>query len=1044
MADNKYSEISSMLSEEQKIALVADLGCAANDAFNALGVPHAERASLDALNGEYGGAAECPDFSSLTASWNLKLIEQAAGDAALRADTKRFDLISLPQSALRTGARAVGMSEDPYLNAKAIDACVSALESSGAAACLTGCGVRAIDVEYTDADVDPRLLGNVLVRSVDAVLRTKKPAAAEFSLARLRGGYKDINARIMSRMTESKYAKAFIASDAPEETFRTGIADGTTFFAGASAAALRSALNNHRRMKEDVEHGAIGAEELDKAIAQGTALSEEALDKAVCKTLEFVGSIAGRERTRSARAQDEQIKTALSAARESIVMIKNADGALPVSHKIKLATVGERICDVSDVKGVAQRQCAAHGGIYVGHADGYKAAAERSDELIPDAVALAQRSDVVLVFVGHGKQRGEKFTGGDTLALPANQAALLDALVKTGKKIIAATVGNVLPSMDFVDAVAGAFVLPTGGAQTARALFELLFGDVSPSGRLTATAYFAADEYFGKQRSDVAAGRYKIGEFIGYRRYTTENVKVGYPFGHGLTYGKFVYSNLKTLVDSVEVTVKNVGTRTAAEVAQLYVGKKDSVVVRPARELKGFAKVEVEPGRSVQIKFPINAAMLEIFDPASGKRRTENGVYDLYIGASADDIRLTGAITVNGENLTSGGDKLADYLPSVSNILSNGYRMSALTGENASGAFKSARPSDGSASLEKLFADEFGEQFDDEPDELDRDDEMLEYSDDTVTVKTIADGFAAYALANGIKTDGATAYELFAAFAASRVVLLRCGKSEFDTLVTLLSGYFSCPQGIDDASDYNGHDDIFGGGTSALVGAAEFAAQHRDRVTVAAFDNVRAHMLGKIFTPFIRYATLPDDIKVFYGENKRELDFPNNVWFVMRLADEKCSVPAYVADMATVVFPKLSIVRPTDSNTRIAAPDRYRFVAACRRAERNYELDEDQWKKIDRLERFVSSRAPFVIGNKLCVQTEKFIAVLLECGVEPLDVLDRTVAAKLVPHAATALDGKLTSDDGGLITVLCGIFGDDDTARIKAAVRGMSALKEGV
>ena len=221
MNEIEHTEIVSRLTEEQKIALVADIAVAANDAFNAAGVPHLERASLDELNVEYGGAAECPEFSDLACSWDIKLIEQAASDVVLRADTSRYDLVSTPSVALRTGARAVGMSEDPYLNAKIADACVSAIDGAGAAACLVGCGVRAIDTEYLDAKLDLRAVGNVLARATEAVLRTKKPTAAEFVYARLRGDYKDVNARIVSRLLASAHVKAALAVDAPEEIFRS-------------------------------------------------------------------------------------------------------------------------------------------------------------------------------------------------------------------------------------------------------------------------------------------------------------------------------------------------------------------------------------------------------------------------------------------------------------------------------------------------------------------------------------------------------------------------------------------------------------------------------------------------------------------------------------------------------------------------------------------------------------------------------------------------------------------------------------------------------
>lgn len=1023
------TDIISKLSDEQKIALVADVFSAASDAFGAAGVPHLERTDLDTLDLELNADAASPDFSALATAWNPKLAEFVAESVLSRADTARFNFVATPSLSVKTGPCASGMSEDPYLIAKITDAYVSAIEKSGARPCLTGCTLDQTETEYLDPRADDAVIYDVLARAAEAVIRAQKTAAAELSLRALKGDWKAVNMQIAERATSAK--NTFVLRDAPEESFLGRLTDDNILFTGASVSALRSALKNYERMKEDVEHGSVGAEELEKAVAAGTAVSRDTLDTAVDGVIDRIRILSARGGAFVPKTDDECRSAALYAARECIVMLKNAN-ALPLGSGVKLAVVGELAKDYVGMQNAVTAVCGAMGASFVGYADGYKLGGERSDDLIASATALAQSADAVLAFVGLGRKSDLRFSRHESINLPADQHALLDGIRKTGKKVIAAVVGDRLPNMKFDGAADAILFVPFGGGQTVKALCEIIFGAISPSGKLTSTAYDDADAYFEDQKQAVAAGRYKIGGFFGYRRYVSENRKVKYPFGFGLSYGKFVYSGLKIAEDNVELNVKNTGSVAAGEAVQLYIGKKSSQTVRAARELKGFAKVFVDPGKTVHIKFPLNSAMLEVYDRTDGKKKVEAGLYDIYICASATDVRLTGSVEFSGVKLEKSGDKLADYLPTVSNIVDDGYRMNAVS--DGSSQFRSARPADGDISYAKLFSEEFDATDDDETDaDADVDEDIIDFLDESVTVKTTADGLIKCAASMGVGIDPHTAYEITASFFASRVVMLRCDEAEFDMLHAAVCEYFGCPVCLDDTSTCADSDDILGEGDSALVGALAHAAAHRNSVTVAALDNVKPDSIGKIFTQFIRYSTAPDNIRVTFGAAKRSLEVTRNVWFMMRLANGKCEFPAYVAEMSEVVIPKIFAVTATDA--KAYAPDFVQFLAACRRAENKFELDEAQWKKIDKLEAFAAERCAFKLGNKLCVQIERFASALLECGVDMSDVLDTVVADKLVPHIASALDGKLTAEDGSLADVLDGIFGSGESARMKLTAR---------
>ncbi len=1043
------------MTEDQKIALVADFNAAAGEAYTALGLPKTESATADDINRVYGGATAYPDLSRLAESWNVKLAENVVTDLLKRNGTEKFSLVRTPSVAVKLNPYSSGLSEDPYLNSKFAGAFATAIENCGGAACVGGLGLNNIDVEYLDRAPNAALLSNVVARPFFSVVNNRAPSALSISYSRVKGEYKDVNTAVAARMLNMNALKYAIAENVYEEAMRSGLSQSKLLFAGASASAIRAALKNYSRMKEDVERGSVTLGELEKAVAAGTAISDEMLYMAVDKVIDFIGAIVRvrdvygnsaadgdgeGENAPAPRPEDRGKQFSLLASQESTVLLKN-DGALPVTNAVKVATFGQIAREYADFDGAVARLCNQRGCSYSGHADGYALDADRSDELLENVAALASSADVVVAFVGLGARREARLAETKSVKLPANQRALIAELEKSGKTLIVAAAGGVLPDVSTCGAPNALLYAPLGGCRGAEALFNIIFGVVSPSGKLAFTAYANTDETFARQKSEIAAGRYKIGEFVGYRRYATEGTNVGYPFGHGLSYADFAYSNLKINDGSVEVTVRNNSARAGFEVAQMYVGKRDSAIVRPLRELKGFAKVMIAPNAAVQITFPINAAMLETFDVADGTRKTEGGVYDVYIGSSSTDIRLKGEITIAGATLQSRGDMLSDYLPAISNIASGEYKLNtvAKSAPENGGGFKSARAGE-SFSYERLFEDEFGTDEDEEVySDGDGDDDISVYLDDDVTIKTIADGLISFASSKGCKIDADSARELIGAMTATRAVLLDCDENTFERVAEVVCGYFGCPVFKDDISDCEDGDALFRGGAEVgVVAAAKYAAGRREAATFVALYGVVPSRLGTVFAPFIRYSTAPDSTVVTFGAARRTLDVPPNMWFLMRLADGRKQFPAYVADMASVISPKAETVRATEDSDAVA-PNYYQFIAAAESAEREYEIDEALWKKADKLENYVAARAQFAIGNKLCVQMEKIIASAMACGAEPTDALDCAVAVKLIPLCVSVLDGVLTADDDDFAVTVDNIFGEDVMPRCKSAVKRTKA-----
>ncbi|MDE6401587.1 MAG: hypothetical protein K2L54_03140, partial [Clostridiales bacterium] len=337
-------ELIKNLTEEQKIALVADIEATAGEAFASIGVPRLERTTVGELNRVYGGEAAYPDLSCLVNSWNTKLAENVVGDLVKRNGTDKYSLICTPSVAVKLNPYSAGLSEDPYLNSKFAGAFAAAIENSGGAACVVGLGLSDSDAQYIDRSPNPALLSNVVARPFAAVVKNRAPSAIGVSYSRVKGAYKDVNTALAERMLKSNALKAVIAENVYEEALRAGLSVPKLLFVGASTSAIRAAVKNYKRMKTDVERGAVTLGELEKAIAVGTAISDEILDIAVDKVIDFArAAVRPREQygsdpsdgdndtARSAPSAAEYGRQfALLTSQESTVLLKNDSGTLPI------------------------------------------------------------------------------------------------------------------------------------------------------------------------------------------------------------------------------------------------------------------------------------------------------------------------------------------------------------------------------------------------------------------------------------------------------------------------------------------------------------------------------------------------------------------------------------------------------------------------------------------------------------------------------------------------------------------------------------------
>ena len=300
-----------------------------------------------------------------------------------------------------------------------------------------------------------------------------------------------------------------------------------------------------------------------------------------------------------------------------------------------------------------------------GFAAGYPRTGKADAALEQEALELAKNADVILLYIGLDEISESEGLDRAHMKLPDSQLQLMSKLSKINPHIIAVlSAGSAveMPWLNQCEAVIHGYLSGQAGAS---AMLNAITGKINPSGKLSETYPLQYEDipsapYFpAKERN----AEYREGLYVGYRYFETVKKPVLFPFGYGLSYTTFAYSNLKADDKKAVFTIENTGTRDGAEIAQLYVCAKNGTVYRPAKELKGFTKVFLKAGESKEVTIPLHDKAFRYFNEKTNRFEIDGGTYEICIGASCADIRLSQAVTVNGTNAPVPADlsKLPSY-----------------------------------------------------------------------------------------------------------------------------------------------------------------------------------------------------------------------------------------------------------------------------------------------------------------------------------------------------------------------------------------------
>lgn len=662
------NELIAAMTLEEKAGLCSGDSFWATKAIERLGIPsitmtdgphglRKQAGESDHLGLNQSVPATCfPSAVGLASSWNRELVQKVGKAIGKEAQAEGVSIVLGPGANIKRsplcGRNFEYFSEDPYLTGELAAAHISGVQSEGVGTSLKHFAVNNQEHRRmtTDAVVDERTLREIYLTGFEMAVKKSQPWTVMSAYNRLNGTYCSENETLLNRILKEEWGhEGFVVSDW-----------GAVNEAAASVAA-------GMELEMPSSHGE-GQRKIAMAVENGQ-LTMAALDRAVERLLSVIFKAVDNRQADAAYDPEEHHRLARVAARETMVLLKNENGLLPLPKQGKFAIIGAMAEQVryqgggsshinpTKLDNIRKEIEKTADGAEIRYSPGYPLESDDPDEaLLEEAKKLAADSEAAILFVGLPDRYESEGYDRNHLNLPENQIQLIEqiASVQPNVAVILSNGGPVvMPWLDRVSAVLEGYL---GGQAGGGAIADLLFGNANPSGKLAETfpkhlKHNPSHPFFPGEGDRV---EYREGIFVGYRYYDAKEIEPLFPFGFGLSYTTFAYSDLvidrSSITDQetaeVSVKVRNTGERFGQEIVQLYIRDVESAVIRPEKELKGFAKVALEPGEEKTVTFELDKRSFAYYNTELMDWHVETGEFQVLIGSSSRDIRLQASITV--------------------------------------------------------------------------------------------------------------------------------------------------------------------------------------------------------------------------------------------------------------------------------------------------------------------------------------------------------------------------------------------------------------
>ena len=590
-----------------------------------------------------------PTASAVANSWDAALGEEIGAALGEEAAAQEVSVVLGPGLNMKRnplcGRSFEYFSEDPYLAGKLAAGYIRGIQSKGVAACPKHFAVNSQETRRmaSDSIVDERTLREIYLTGFEIAVKEGHPRSIMSSYNLVNGTYANENKHLLMEILRGEWGfdGAVITDWGGSNDHALGVKNGSTLEMPAPGG------DSVRELLAAVESGKISESDIDARLSELLPLvfdTKAALDAAP-------------------REFDAAAHHALArrAAEESLVLLKNEGSLLPLAAGAKVAVIGDfaknpryqgagsSMVNSTQVDVLLDKLINSELNV-IGYQQGFDRHGKPDAALQKSACELATQADTVILCMGLDEIAESEGLDRSNLRLAQNQVDLLQAVAAVNPKIVVVLYSGSVVETPWLDNCQALLYAALGGQAGAGAVADALTGKVNPCGKLAETwplAYAdvpsAAD--FATRRKTV---EYREGLYIGYRYFTTAEKAVRFPFGYGMSYTTFAYSDMAADEQGVSLTVTNTGSVAGTEIVQLYVAKKNSELFRPAKELKGFARVTLAPGEKQRITIMLDDKAFRFWNVKANRWEIEGGEYELLVGASVEDIRLCEKISVHG------------------------------------------------------------------------------------------------------------------------------------------------------------------------------------------------------------------------------------------------------------------------------------------------------------------------------------------------------------------------------------------------------------
>ena len=590
-----------------------------------------------------------PTASAVANSWDAALGEEIGAALGEEAAAQEVSVVLGPGLNMKRnplcGRSFEYFSEDPYLAGKLAAGYIRGIQSKGVAACPKHFAVNSQETRRmaSDSIVDERTLREIYLTGFEIAVKEGHPRSIMSSYNLVNGTYANENKHLLMEILRGEWGfdGAVITDWGGSNDHALGVKNGSTLEMPAPGG------DSVRELLTAVESGKISESDIDARLSELLPLvfdTKAALDAAP-------------------REFDAAAHHALArrAAEESLVLLKNEGALLSLAAGSKVAVIGDfaknpryqgagsSMVNSTQVDVLLDKLIDSELNV-IGYQQGFDRHGKPDAALQKSACELATQADTVILCMGLDEIAESEGLDRSNLRLAQNQVDLLQAVAAVNPKIVVVLYSGSVVETPWLDNCQALLYAALGGQAGAGAVADALTGKVNPCGKLAETwpltyadVPSAAD--FATRRKTV---EYREGLYIGYRYFTTAEKAVRFPFGYGMRYTTFAYSDLVADEQGVSLTVTNTGSVAGTEIVQLYIAKKNSELFRPAKELKGFARVTLAPGEKQRITIMLDDKAFRFWNVKANRWEIEGGEYELLVGASVEDIRLCEKISVHG------------------------------------------------------------------------------------------------------------------------------------------------------------------------------------------------------------------------------------------------------------------------------------------------------------------------------------------------------------------------------------------------------------